>query len=245
MTNDSGKPVALITGSSQGIGEDIAVTLANKGYRLALCARSTKKLDIIAERLLEHLQPEEFILCTCDVQDSDAVEKSVNQVMQKLGRIDVLINNAGKVPRVGLLQELTVDDINTTLDTNLKGPMFFMRLVIPVMVEQGSGTIINVNSIAGKTAYPYWGIYDASKFGLRAITEAVAEEQRTNNIKVVGIYPGAVDTGIWDGLHLDHEPLRSGMLSVQDVTRSILYILEQPASVFIKELSLSPLQPTL
>jgi NADP-dependent 3-hydroxy acid dehydrogenase YdfG len=246
MTIPVRKPVALITGASKGIGEKIALDLAARGYQLALCARSTEKLNVLSEKLSGVLPPSDFLMLPCDVQNAEAVARSVAHTKKQFGRIDVLINNAGIAPRVGLFQELSVEDIHQTLDTNLKGPLFFMRLVIPQLVEQGGGTIININSIAGKTAYPYWALYDASKFGLRALTEAVAEEQRVNNVKVVGIYPGAVDTAIWDNLQVDdNDVLRTGMLSVEDVSRAVLFILEQPPGVLIKELTISPVQNTV
>jgi NADP-dependent 3-hydroxy acid dehydrogenase YdfG len=113
------------------------------------------------------------------------------------------------------------------------------------MIQQHGGTIININSIAGKTAYPYWSIYDASKFGLHAITQAVAEEQRHNNIKVVGIYPGAVATPIWEGLEPGHEPDPNGMLDAETIAESVIYILKQPRKAFISDITLSPLQPVL
>src|SRR5690606_28865868 len=120
-----------------------------------------------------------------------------------------------------------------------------MRAVLPSMIHQHSGTIININSVAGKEAFPYWSIYDASKFGLTAMTEAVAEEQRCNGIKVVGIYPGAVNTPIWESIELNHEPQRDGMLDPETIAEAILHVLRQPEKVLIKDITLTPLKPAL
>lgn len=249
MTQHSSNPltgqVAIITGASQGIGDAIAHQLAQLGAHLVLSARNTEKLNALADKLKQTAPGVKTLVVPCDVRNAAQVQHLIDETKKAFGKIDILINNAGVAPHVGLLQECSVEEIDRTIDTNLKGAIYAMRAVIPVMVEQHSGTIINVNSVAGKTAYPYWGIYDASKFGLRAITEAVAEEQRTNNIKVIGIYPGPVDTPIWEGLHLDHEPKREGMLTVEQVADSVTFILRQPAKVFIKELDISPLQPTV
>jgi len=130
--------------------------------------------------------------------------------------------------KIALLQEISVEEIDRVIDTNLKGAMYWMRAVLPAMVHQHSGAIVNVNSVAGKTAYPYWSVYDASKFGLDAVTTAVREEQRSNNIKLISIHPGAVDTPIWNTINLDHEPNHDGMLDANTVAEAILYALTQP-----------------
>ncbi len=237
--------VAIITGASQGIGDAIAHQLAQLGLHLVLSARNTQKLNQLAEQLHQKAPGIKTLIVPCDVRDAAQVQHVVDETLKTFGKIDILINNAGVAPHVGLLQETSIEEIDRTIDTNLKGSIYFMRAVIPVMVQQHGGTILNVNSVAGKTAYPYWATYDASKFGLHAVTEAVAEEQRTNNIKVIGIYPGPVDTPIWEGLHLDHEPKRKDMLTAEQVAESVAFILSQPPQVFIKGLDISPLQPTV
>lgn len=237
--------VAIITGASQGIGQAIAQHLAALGIHLVLCARNTEKLQFLAGQLKADYSEVQTLVIPCDVQDASQVEQAVLQTSKRFKRIDILINNAGIAPKLGLLQEMSIEDINRTIDTNLKGAIYAMRAILPLMIQQHGGTIININSIAGKTAYPYWSIYDASKFGLHAITQAVAEEQRHNNIKVVGIYPGAVSTPIWVGLEPGHEPDRNGMLDAETVAESIVYILQQPSKAFISEITLAPLQPVL
>ena len=243
---DSTTPaVALITGASQGIGQAIALRLAAQGIHLMLCARNVEKLNALQAQI-QAAYP--TIVChtrPCDVQHAAQVQDVVDDTLNTLGRVDILINNAGVAPRIGLFQESSIADIDRTIDTNLKGCMYSMHAVIPHMVQQEGGIIININSVAGKTAYPFWSVYDASKFGLHALTEAVAEEQRSNNIKVIGIYPGAVDTPIWDGLQLENEPRREGMLDPDDVADAVIYALNQPSKVFIKEIVLGPLKPAV
>lgn len=237
--------VAILTGASQGIGHAIAIHLAKLGIHLVLCARNTEKLNQLAKQLRQEAPEVKTLVLACDVRHHEQVQTVVDQARHTFGRVDILINNAGVAPHTGLLQEISIEEIDRTIDTNLKGSIYFMKAVIPVMVEQHSGTIINVNSIAGKTAFPFWATYDASKFGLHAVTEAVAEEQRNNNIKVLGVYPGAVDTPIWDGIHWDHEPKREGMLTADDVAESVAFILQQPTKVFIRGVDIEPLQPTV
>jgi NADP-dependent 3-hydroxy acid dehydrogenase YdfG len=237
--------VAIVTGASQGIGYATALRLAQHGVHLMLCARNITKLKALSQLIKAQHPTIRCIDRPCDVRDPIQVKAVVDDTIEAFGRLDILINNAGVAPQIGLFQEMSIEDIDRTVDTNLKGSMYFMRSVIPQMVQQQSGAIININSVAGKTAYPYWSVYDASKFGLHALTEAVAEEQRSNNIKVIGIYPGAVDTPIWQGLELEKAPRRDGMLEADHVAQAVLYALNQPAKVFIKEVVLGPLKPAV
>jgi NADP-dependent 3-hydroxy acid dehydrogenase YdfG len=234
--------VAIITGASQGIGQAIARHLAPLGIHLALCARNIQKLTELSRELAVKHPDIQTLPLPCDVRDPAQVEYAVTEAKNRLGKVNILINNAGVAAKIGLLQEMSVAEIDRTIDTNLKGSIYFMRMVLPLMVQQNGGIILNINSIAGKTAYPFWSVYDASKFGLHAITEAVAEEQRGNNIKVIGVYPGAVDTAIWQGLQMDDGPRKEGMLDPEHVAEAIVYILNQPQNVFIRDLTIAPLK---
>ena len=235
--------VAIITGASQGIGQAIAHHLAPLGVHLVLCARNVEKLTSLSQDLAVRHPEIQTLPLACDVRDAQQVQRVVEEAQKTFGKINILINNAGVAAKIGLLQEMSVEDIDRTIDTNLKGSIYFMRAVLPILVQQNGGVILNINSVAGKTAYPFWSVYDASKFGLHAMTEAVAEEQRGNNIKVIGVYPGAVDTAIWQGLKADEGPKREGMLDPEHVAEAIVYILNQPQKVFIKDLTISPLKP--
>lgn len=245
QTSSLGNQVAIITGASQGIGQAIAHHLAPLGVHLVLCARNVDKLTSLARELAVQHPEIQTLPLACDVRDPQQVQRVIEETQKTFGKIDILINNAGVAAKVGLLQEMSVEDIDRTIDTNLKGSIYFMRAVLPVMVQQDGGIILNINSIAGKTAYPFWSVYDASKFGLHAMTEAVAEEQRSNNIKVIGVYPGAVDTAIWQGMHLEEAPDREGMLDPEHVAEAIVYMLNQPQKVFIKDLTIAPLKPVV
>lgn len=240
----SGK-TAIITGASQGIGRAIAERLAGLGIHMVLSARSADKLRALAEHLQNAYPATQSRIVPCDVRDAAQVQRVVDETVQAFGRVDILINNAGIAPREGLLQELSIADIDRTIDTNLKGALYFMRAVLPPMVEQQSGVIININSIAGKTAYPFWSVYDASKFGLHAVTRAVAEEQRPNGVKVAGIYPGAVNTALWDDVGLEQGARREGMLDPEDIAEAVVYLLSQPTKTLIGDITLEPLKPVV
>ncbi|MBX2860880.1 MAG: SDR family oxidoreductase [Vampirovibrio sp.] len=237
--------IALITGAGSGIGKAIATILAGQGVNLVLNGRNHQKLTETAETIKQSHPGVEILLAPGDVTQSSKAESLITQTIDAFGRLDILINNAGISGKIALLQEISVEEIDRTLATNLNAPIYLMRSAIPVMVRQQQGVIININSIAGKTAFPYWSVYDASKFGLRAMTEAVAEEQRTNNIKVIGIYPGAVDTPIWQGIELDSPPDPKGMLTSESIANAVLFALHQPSGTYVSEVSVSPLQPAL
>jgi NADP-dependent 3-hydroxy acid dehydrogenase YdfG len=237
--------VALITGASKGIGTAIAKRLAQEGIHLVLSARSQAPLEALANEIKAAHPHVQVLVVPTDVSNPESVKALVEKSLQTFQKIDILINNAGIAGKIALLQEVSIDEINKTIDTNLKGPIYLMKYVLPGMIAQQHGTIININSVAGKTAFPYWSIYDASKFGLHAITASVAEEQASNHIKVVGIYPGAVDTPIWDTIELNHPTNRDGMLDAETVADTVFYVLNQPQKVFIPEIILKPLQPAL
>ncbi|MBK8189472.1 MAG: SDR family NAD(P)-dependent oxidoreductase [Vampirovibrionales bacterium] len=239
-------PVALITGASSGIGRAIAHALAEDGFHLALNGRSPDKLSALTHALGARYPDASLRALVADVSRADEAQRLVRETLEAFGRLDVLVNNAGVACKIGLLQEVSAEDVHRLLDINLKGAIFMMQAALThAMVAQQSGVILNINSIAGKTAFPYWAVYDASKFGLRAVTEAVADEQRRNGIRVCGIYPGAVDTPIWDALELDHAPDPNGMLCADTIADAVRYILRQPASAHISELTLAPLRPAL
>jgi 3-hydroxy acid dehydrogenase/malonic semialdehyde reductase len=247
MTLLLAEQVIWITGASQGIGQEIAETLAAAGAHLALFARNADKLNTLAKTLQERHPGCECLVLPGDVRESTHLQGAVQSILQRWGRLDVLVNNAGVAPGIGLLQEFSAEEVARVLDTNLKGAIFAMQTALGPMVAQQSGCIINVNSVAGKTAFPYWSIYAASKFGLRAITEALAQEQRQNGIKVCGIYPGAVDTPIWDGVSstLESASRREGMLDARTIADAVLYILSQANKVWLSDITLEPLKPAL
>jgi NADP-dependent 3-hydroxy acid dehydrogenase YdfG len=239
---------AVITGANQGLGQAIAMTCAKLGYNLTLAARNTDKLAIVANNITQLYPNINVTVVPTDVCDPIQCQRLIKTALQNVGYVDVLINNAGIAGKIALLQEITDEEISQTIDTNLKAPIFLMKAVIPSMVARYTnskigGSIININSVAGQTAYPYWSVYCASKFGLKAVTDSVAEEQRKNGIKIVGIHPGAVDTPLWDGIELSAN--RTGMLTSQDVANAVAYVLQQPDNVHIPELTIRPLVSVL
>lgn len=190
------KKVVLITGASSGIGKATAIAFAKKGYSVAINYNKSKKQ---AEELLAQLTK---MGCNCisvcaDVSDIVSIKNMINEVIACFGHIDVLINNAG-ISCNKILLDTSVEDINNVLDTNLIGTILTTKEVLPSMINNGKGKIINISSIWGLFGASCESVYSASKGGLIAFTKAMAKEVAYNNINVNCIAPGVVSTKMMD-----------------------------------------------
>ncbi|MEI7699935.1 MAG: SDR family oxidoreductase [Planctomycetia bacterium] len=186
----------LITGASAGIGRMTCQRLAKHRHRFVLAARSVAKLDEVAAEL--RLAGCEVLTVPTDVSDSNALTNLVDAAVQKFGRIDVLINNAG-IECFADFDSVPIQDIQQTIATNLTGAILLTRLVVPVMKQQGFGKIINMASTAGKHGPAYGAVYGATKAGLIAFTQSLRGELTPCGIQSTAICPGfATDGGIYD-----------------------------------------------
>jgi NAD(P)-dependent dehydrogenase (short-subunit alcohol dehydrogenase family) len=184
--------VALITGGGRGIGKAVAAAYAREGARVALCARSGDEIErTIKELRALQTDMEGWI---CDVSLEEPVKATVAGVVKKFGRIDVLVNNAGVMTRPTPTTKIDVKKWDYTIAVNLRGPFLVAQAVLPLMVEQKCGSIINVSSMIGRGAYANFGAYAASKWGLEGFTQTLAAEARSSNIRVNSVDPGYVAT---------------------------------------------------
>ncbi|MGH7795410.1 MAG: SDR family NAD(P)-dependent oxidoreductase [Candidatus Binatia bacterium] len=184
--------VALITGGGRGIGKAIATAYAREGAKLALCARTGGELDqAVTELRALKAEAEGW---TCDVSLEEPVKSLIANVAKKFGRIDVLVNNAGVMTRPTPMTEVDVKKWDYTIAVNLRGPFLVTQAVLPVMIKQKSGSIINVSSMIGRGAYPNFIAYATSKWGLEGFTQTLASEARLSNIRVNSVEPGYVAT---------------------------------------------------
>jgi 3-hydroxybutyrate dehydrogenase len=195
---DLGQPVklknriALVTGGGRGIGRAIATALASEGAAVAVVARTEREVADVAQEMRDE-SGIQAMHAVCDVSDRESVEIALADVRERLGPIDILVNNAGVAESAPLVK--TSDELwQRHLNINLTGTFYFMRSVVPSMIERGWGRIINVASIAGKTGAPYISAYSASKHGVLGLTRAVALEVATKGVTVNAICPGYVDT---------------------------------------------------
>lgn len=178
----------VITGASRGIGAATARKFADAGANLMLVARTKRNLEAIVEELGELCKVRFFAM---DVSDPTACVDLFKKTEFEFGRIDVLVNNAGSHSR-GPVEDVTPEDLGRMIDVNLKAPIILSRLALPYLREAGGGAIINVASIAGRTAVAGSATYSASKFGLRIFTFALAEELRGSGIRIAAVSPGPV-----------------------------------------------------
>jgi NAD(P)-dependent dehydrogenase (short-subunit alcohol dehydrogenase family) len=188
--------VVLITGGSSGIGKSIGEYLHQKGFVVYGTSRNPEKITNSI-----------FPLVALDVRDKQSIVNCVAEVIQKSGRLDIVINNAG-VGITGPIEEIPTEEIRNNFETNLFGPIEVMKAVLPQMREQKSGLIINITSIAGYMGLPYRGIYSASKGALELITEALRMEVKSFGIQITNVAPGDFATNIAAGRY--HAPVVKG-----------------------------------
>jgi len=183
--------IAVVTGGTKGIGRAIAESLLKAGAAVFICARDKSELKRALGQLsaLGKVDGE-----VCDVRSEAQVEMMLKECERIFGGADVLINNAG----IGIIgktvEEMSAEDFEQTLQTNLFGVFYACHHAIPMMKQRGGGYIINISSLAGQNAHPKMAAYNASKFGLNGFTEALMQEVRADNIKVTAICPGSVNT---------------------------------------------------
>ncbi|QOL14850.1 SDR family oxidoreductase [Dickeya dianthicola] len=241
IKNISGK-VIVITGASSGIGEAAARLLSSEGAWLVLGARRLDKLEEISQDLINSGGKVEVF--KTDVSQRQDVDALVNKAMTIFGRVDVLINNAGVMPN-SRLDQLRVEDWEYAIDINLKGTLYGIAAVLPIMKKQNSGHIINISSLSGHRVRPSSAVYSATKFAVRAISEGVRMEMTPWNIRCTVISPGPVDTEL--PASVTDEATAGQVRKAHEIAISpvalaetIMFAISQPDSVDINEILLRP-----
>jgi NADP-dependent 3-hydroxy acid dehydrogenase YdfG len=227
--------VALVTGAGRGIGRAVALALAAEGAAVALAARSRADLAGAAAAIRD--AGGRALAVPTDVTQDTAVEALVEQVVAELGRLDILVTAAGTAA-FGPVAEGKAADWEPMLAVNLRAAMVCCRAVLPVMLRQRSGTILNVASIAAKRALPGAAVYAATKAGIAAFSRVLAEELRGQGVRVGVLVPGAVDTPLWDSI--PGGPSRALMLRPEDVARAAVLMAALPPHASLEELTLLP-----
>ncbi|MEL6164310.1 MAG: SDR family oxidoreductase [Cyanobacteria bacterium J06628_3] len=231
------KKRALITGASSGIGKETALALASSGIEVALVSRSVEKLAAVENTVAKTgVKAKSYVV---DLANLSQVQEKMRQIVLDFGNIDILVNNAG-MGYTATLSETPLSDWQQVIDLNLTSVFECIKGILPSMREQNRGTIINVASIAGKQAFANWGAYSVSKAGVIALSQALAQEERANGIRVTAICPGAVNTEIWDTKTVNADFDRSNMLTPEIVAQSILHTVLLPKQAVVDELTLMP-----
>lgn len=193
--------VAIITGAGRGIGQAIAQAYAREGARLALAARSQTELEQTAAEIAK--TGAQAIAVPTDVTDPAQAERLASAALTRFGRIDLLVNNAGISGPVGPLQDNDIAQWAETISVNLTGTFLVCRAVIPAMLKQGGGKIINLSGAGAANAWSNLSAYCASKAAVVRLTEVLAQELAPNNIAVNALGPGSVHTAMWDQMTQD------------------------------------------
>lgn len=221
---------AIVTGASKGIGRNLSIHLARKGYNLLLISRTMSLLDSLESEIL-NINPKLYIQKSCcDVFDQNKLEHSIEKFSSKAGNISLLINNAGYVKRG--TSELTNTDLEAMINTNIIGAINVIRKVVPIMKQQKYGYIINLSSRNAKIPRPFLGGYAAAKAAILAYSEALYKELAETGIKVTALCPGFVDTEMTSEVKED----RSLLIPTQDIGVAIDFLLSLSSSCVIKEL---------
>jgi NADP-dependent 3-hydroxy acid dehydrogenase YdfG len=231
---------AVVTGAGSGVGQAVALSLAKQGWRVALLGR---RADALAETVkLAGEQGKQMLTIPCDIGDADAVAKVGARVTQEFGSVEVLVNAAGTNAPKRALEVLSLEDYRGMMDANLNGAYYCVQAFLPGMRTQGSGTIVNVVSDAGKQASPKAGpAYVMSKFGMAGLTQSINAEERGRGVRACAIFPGDIDTPL-----LNKRPVvpdaeaRARMMQPQDIADCVLLCINLPSRVVIEEMLVRP-----
>lgn len=227
-----------ITGASSGIGKSAAILFANSGYEVYATARRKDKLSELSNDLKGSNLTHQSTLDVCLKED---VFSFVDQHFTADG-ISCLINNAG-ITSFKRLEHSSVEEIEKIIETNLLGAIYAIKAVLPLMIKQNEGTIINILSVVTEKVFTHSSAYSASKAGLKAFSQVLREEVRKYNIRVINIYPAATDTNIWsDEVRVKHA---ERMMKSSDVAETILSVYKQTGNIVTEEIVLRPIEGDL
>jgi len=238
---------ALITGATSGFGRAIAFRLAGLGYQLIVTGRRTERLDELSKQLRTDYSIEVMPLCF-DVRNNDACTKAIQSLPDTFRPIDLLVNNAGLAAGASPFDESNMADFEQMIDTNVKGLLYITKLIVPEMIKQQSGHIINISSISGIEVYPNGSVYCASKHAVNAITKGLRIDLVKHGIKVSSVSPGLAETEFSIiRYHGDEEKAKNvyaGIVPLQaeDIADTVEFIVTRPAHVSINDIQLNPAQ---
>ncbi|MDP3915148.1 MAG: SDR family oxidoreductase [Bacteroidota bacterium] len=243
MENNIKGKVVVITGASSGMGEAAAIHLAKLGAAVVLGARRTDRIEKLANEIQE--SGGKALAIATDVTQRDQVKKLVDSAVEKFGRVDVILNNAGIMP-LSPMDRLNVDEWDMMIDVNIKGVLNGIAAVLPYMKEQKFGQIINTSSVAGHKVFNGSAVYSATKYAVRALTEGLRMEVKPYNIRTTIVCPGAVKTELLE--HISEADIQQANkdyvgevgISPDSFARVVAFAISQPEDVDINEVIFRP-----
>ena len=228
---------AIVTGGTKGIGYAIAEALVRNGADVLICGRNRTDIQTAAEKLLKLGRVEAV---SCDIRNEDHVRAMLEHCSASFGGVDILVNNAGVGYFGRTVEEKSSAEFRQTLETNLFGTFYACHHAIPHLKRRGGGYIINISSLAGQNAHPRMAAYNASKFGLNGLSEALMQEVRQDNIKVSYICPGSVNTA-FGGDSVDDE--KAWQLQPADIAAVVLDLLRMDPRALPSKVEIRPSKP--
>jgi NADP-dependent 3-hydroxy acid dehydrogenase YdfG len=245
MTEGLQSKVCVVTGASSGIGEATARRLAGAGAAVALVARRGDRLEALAKEIEK--DGGKALPIQSDITEEDQARAAIEKAQSELGRLDVLVNNAG-VMLLGPIQGADTSEWKRMVDVNVMGLLYCTYYALPVMRDQGGGHIVNLSSVAGRTASLGVGVYNATKWAVGAFSESLRQEALHLNVRVTIIEPGMVVTELQE--HTTNEMARQAMdraladtkapLQAEDIAEAIHYAVSQPSHVNVNEILVRP-----
>jgi 3-oxoacyl-[acyl-carrier protein] reductase len=239
MTTELTDRVALVTGGTRGIGLGIAKALVAEGARVFVCGRDAARLKVVLQDL-ERTGNGKAAGIPVDVRHYEECRKLVRAAVERFGGLDILVNNAG----IGVFKpvhELTPEEWDTTLETNLSGAFYCCREAIPFMRQRGGGYIFNISSLAGVNPFAGGSAYNASKFGLNGFSEALMQDVRYDGIRVSYIMPGSVATDF--GGAPGSRKGEAWKLRAEDIAKAVVDLYKFPNSALASRIEMRPSQP--
>jgi NADP-dependent 3-hydroxy acid dehydrogenase YdfG len=243
MDIDLSGQVVAVTGASSGIGEATALAAAKAGAAVSLAARRADRIEALAQRIAA--DGGRALAIPTDVADEAQAGAFIARTQEELGRLDALVNNAG-VMLLGPVAGAPTDEWRRMIDANVYGVLYCTHAAVPILVEQGGGSIVTVSSVAGRRATAGAGVYNLTKFGVGAFSEALRQELAGHNVRVTLIEPGAVATELVSHNRAEIQEQLAGRwkgvtrLDAADIANAIIYALGQPPNVSINEVLVRP-----
>lgn len=228
----------VLTGASDGIGKQIALRLAKENASLILIARNQERLQQTATEVAA-ITKSPVSLYPCDLQNKEAISKTVSQIVEKHDSIDCLVNDAGIWQKMGQLDTISEDEIISIIQTNLTGLMLLTKHLLPTIKKSESGSVINIISRSGNSAQEGQSVYTASKYGVKGFTEVLRQDLKSTNVKVAGIFQGGTNTNMFKKAgETIPEEVYASFIPPEGIADVIAYMLNLPKNVWLPEVKI-------